>query len=146
MLYFVIDATTHEVVGSREGEFVDYNDKASSVANGKNFLTEVTITEPAFDSATEKLIGPVDSYDYLTDVATRVYTKVAKTQAELDADQLFADTVAVRQSQTDTVMILIQLFDNLLADNVIAANDFEGNVWQAYQDLKVIADRIITNQ
>jgi len=145
-LYFIIDGTTHTVTGTRAGTFTGYNDKASSLVNGKPFLSEAAITKPAFDSASEYLSPPADSYDYVTDTAIRIYSVIAKTQDALDQEQLNADTSALNAYGKDTVLVLVQLVSKLLTDGVILSTDFDPAVKDAYLDIKVIADRIIANQ
>jgi len=49
-----------------------YNTKESSTVNGKPFLVEVVVVDPAFDPSTQTRTGPIDAYDGAT--ATRTYT------------------------------------------------------------------------
>jgi len=146
MLYFEIDPVVHIIIGSRTGLFETYNTKDSSIVNGKIFLVEVDITKPAVDTEIERLSIPEDSYDYVTNVATRVYTVVTKTQMELDQERVAKDTEALRLYGKDTVLVLVQLVSKLLDDSVILASDFDPAVKDSYLEIKAIADRIIANQ
>ncbi len=116
--------------------------KVKTLANGNAAARPVETTDPPFDPATEIREGPV--LTIFADRVTEVFTVRAKTQAELDADQRAADLSVLRGAGKDAVLVLIELIDKLLADAVISAGDFTPDVRQAYQDLKVIADRVKT--
>jgi len=146
MLYFKIDPILHSIIGIVAGVFEEYNTKESSLLNEKGFLVEVIKTVPAFDSETEYLSLPVDSYDYASNSATRVYTKLTKTQEQLDAEQVASDIELLQDYGKDTILVLVQLVSKLLDDAVIASTDFDPAVKDAYLEIKEIADRIITNQ
>jgi hypothetical protein len=113
-----------------------------TLANGNPAGRPVETTDPPFDPATEVREGP--TITILADKVTEVFTVRAKTQEELDADQLSTDIGALRSAGKDVVLVLIELIDKLLADAVIAPTDFTPDVRQAYFDLKVIADRVKT--
>jgi len=148
MLFFRIDPVLHTIVGEKEGVWIEgeYNSKETSLLNRKVFLVPVVVTEPAFNSEIEYLSDAVDSYDYVTNIATRVYSIITKSQAELDAEQLDQDIEDIQNYGKDTILVLIQLVDKLIADAVIEQTDFDSAVKDAYLEIKPIADRIIANQ
>lgn len=140
MIYFKIEPGTNNILEVREGNFVKYNTKADSAVNGKPYLVEVTVTDPAHDPATQVKEGPVDAYNGTT--ATRVYSVRSKTQAELDADQLNSDLATLRSATKDCVIVLTALIDAIIAKGTLTAQDVEPVARQAYQSLKVLADRV----
>ena len=141
MLYFKIDATDQlTILDVISGDLKDPVTKAVSVINGKPFYVEVTVTDPAYDNVTQIKEGPVDTYDGTT--ATRIFTVRSKTTQELDDDQMVKDIRVLRNATKDSILVLIEFVDWALANTSMQASDFTTNVRQAYQDLKVIADRI----
>ena len=94
-----------------------------------------------FDPETENRTGPVFTVDPQTFATGAAYTVTAKTQAELDAQQLDADRSVLRNSEA-AVFVLITLIDALLANATITVNDFDAVARAAYQQLKPIADRV----
>ena len=76
------------------------------------------------------------------------------TQAQIDAwtaefaaagvEQRQIDTVKLVTAGKDVALVLVELVDWLLANTAMQAADFTPGVRQAYQDLKVIADRVKT--
>jgi hypothetical protein len=145
-LYFKIDPGDDSIIEvlSRAEPLTNFNDKTASQVNGKPYLVEVAVTDPAYDPASQVREGPLDAYDGTT--ATRTYTIRAKTQAELDAEQLAQDVGALQASGKDAVIVITGLIDALLAKGLILATDVDGTARQAYQDLKVVADRVKAQQ
>jgi hypothetical protein len=139
-LYFLIENGTNNIIEPREypaplavGQF---NTKTTAAVNGKPFLEEVSITDPAYDPATQVKDGPVDDYDGTT--ATRVYTVRAKNAAENTAD----DKAQVLGKMLDLGYIVTKLVDVLIAKGTIVPTDFDAETRQEYQDLKTIIDRL----
>lgn len=143
--YFLISATDNAILEVRRTQTLleGYNTKEDSAINGKPYLVEVAVTDPAYDPATEVKEGPTDAYDGIN--ATRIYAVRAKTAQELNTEQLNNDINVLRAAGKDTVLVLVELIDYLLANTAMSGTDFTPNVRQAYQDLKVIADRIKAN-
>jgi len=140
-LFFRIQAGTTTIVSERQlPDGTEYNDAATSLINGKDFLAPVVITNPSFDPQTEIKEGPVDNYDGTT--ATRIFTVRPKTQQELDDDGKNKDTGYVLSATKDIGIVLTALIDTLLAQNIITAQDVEPIARQAYQNLKTRVDRI----
>lgn len=146
MIYFFVSNDGSQILSVRETDDVlvdgDYNTKETSVVNGKPFYTLAAVTDPAYDPATQVKEGPVDTYDFATDTATRTYTVRAKTQGELDADQLATDLVVLKDAGKDLALVLTELVQWNLDNTAMVADDFTPSVKQAYLDLKAIADRV----
>jgi hypothetical protein len=142
-LYFEIDPIDQlTIIQARHtpNPLVKYNTKETSAVNGKSFLELVTIVDPPYDPATQVKEGPVDAYDGTA--ATRTWTVRTKTQTELDAESLAADIRSLKDAGKDAVIVVTALIDALLVKGTIVAADVEPVARQAYQDLKVIADRV----
>lgn len=141
-IYFKITAGTTNIIEviTKPAPLEGFNDKDTSLVNGKPFLVEAAVTMPIFDEAIEVREGPVDNYDGTN--ATRVYTVRAKTQTELDAEALAKDNRALRVATKDAVIVLTALIDAILAKGLLVPTDVEPIARQSYLDLKVIADRV----
>ena len=59
-------------------------------------------------------------------------------------EQRAQDVAALRAAGKDAVLVLVELIEWQLANTAMQASDFTPQVKQAYQDLKVIADRVKT--
>ena len=105
-------------------------------------LRRATVTgfEP-FDPTIEVRTGPVNTVAPDFDV-TETWTVRAKTQAELDVEQRSQDTARLREAGKDMALVLTELVTWLVTNTAMQASDFSPDVRQAYQDLKVIADRV----
>ncbi len=143
-LYFRIANGTTDILETRvfsatlsEGSF---NDKASSEVNGKDFLVEVTVTDPPFNPAAEIREATVDSYDGTT--ATRVFTVRPKTPQELKSTSDNADRVKMRGRVIDLGFVLVSLVDTLIAKGLINPNDFKLPTRLEYQDMKALLLRL----
>lgn len=64
------------------------------------------------------------------------------TQRELDEAAEARDVGTIRAAVEKLAFIQIEVIDKLLADGILAGSDFTPDVRQAYQDIKVIVDRI----
>ena len=95
-----------------------------------------------FDSATQNRSGPVVSVanNY---AVTETYTVINKTQAELDDEQKITDEIEIsRSSNKEAMWVLVELIDQLLANNTIQAKDFTPSVRAAIQSLKSKVDAV----
>ena len=85
-LYFEIKTGTTTIIGERTYSSPlapgTFNNAATSAVNGKPFLVEVTVTDPAFDPATQIRTGPADNYDGA--IATRIFSVRGKTAQETE--------------------------------------------------------------
>ena len=100
----------------------------------------IRTADPAFDPATEKL---VDDPRVITDTdVTDSRSKVALTRQEFDDIQEANDLSALRDAGRDISVVLVELVDQLLADNTIQVTDFTPAAKQNYLDVKAIADRV----
>ena len=100
----------------------------------------IRTADPAFDPAIEKL---VDDPRVITDTdVTDSRSKVALTQQEIDDNQEANDLSALKDAGRDIAVVLVELVDQLLADNTIQVTDFSAAVKQNFQDVKAIADRV----
>ena len=145
-MYFKINPTTYEIMEVLHGDYVEYNTQFSAQTNGKPYLVEVVITVPAFDEATEYLSAPIDSYNEVTNTATRTYTVITKTQGELDAEALQEDIALISDKGKDVILVLVQFVDWALENTAMSPTDFDPKVKDAFLEIKAIADRIIASQ
>jgi len=118
-------------------------DRASGLfAGGTSFddlahdpATHIQLTLPDYpDPRTERWDG-----------ATGTRAATAQELADFDAvEQRKQDISALLAAGKDTVLVLVELVDWLLANTAIVPTDFTPQVRQAYLDLKAIADRVKT--
>lgn len=141
-IYFLIEPATYTILDVRNFEPESYIDRAAGDSSGKPFLSPVTVTDPPFNEATEVKTGPVDTYDSVTDTSTRVYTVRAKTQQELDDEQLDDDIHALKSGGKDIALVLVELIEWQLANSAMSPTDFSADVRQAFLDIQAIADRL----
>lgn len=101
----------------------------------------VVITDPPYDPATQvRDSTPVDDWDGVT--ATRTYSVRDKTAQELTDDQQNNDLQTLTSAGKDLALVLTELVQWTLDNTSMTGGDFSPNVISAYQDLKVIADRV----
>ncbi len=93
-----------------------------------------------FDPATQVRTGPVLVIG--DDEVTATYEVRDKTAQELAAEQRAVDSSKLREAGKDVAVVLTELVDYLIANTAMQASNFTPSVRQAYQDLKVIADRV----
>ncbi len=114
----------------------------------KGWLPVVYVND-AYDTATQVRTGPVGCNvgDVITqgvDSVTGTYTVRDKTAQELTGEQQTQDLANLREAGRDIALVLTELVDWTLANTSMQPTDFSPIVKQAYQDLKVIADRVKT--
>ena len=91
-----------------------------------NFLLEVTEARPTYDSATHKLVEDAINYDTINKTATRSWSVVALTQAEIDErtpahveiSGIKYDTSEVSQNAFTRMMTLVSNAGMALTDEV----------------------------
>ncbi len=87
--------------------------------------------------------GPTDEIvDVGAQTVTVTHTAIDMTAQEIADRDLANDIGELRSGGKDIALVLIELIDYLLANTNMSATDFTPDVRQAYQDIKVIADRV----
>ena len=144
-LYFKIEnaGTTNDAI--IEEIYLDdgamYSDIEASLLNGKPFLTPVAIIRPPFDTETQIEEGPFDAWDGVN--ALREYIVRDKTQQEIDDEQMISDIDALQNSAgKDIALVVCELTQWILDNTAMTPADFPQSVIDAFQRVKVIADRV----
>lgn len=107
--------------------------------NKGEWLARVTVS-PAYNATTQNrsLLKTVTATE-----SVWTYTVTAKSQPELDAQAEQEDLDTLRQaSGKDAILVLVEFVEWALANTAMTGADFTADVRQAYQDIKVLADRV----
>ena len=81
---YTIYHNTDGVIATGKPYPTDEGAEIPNLAPELNFLLEVTEARPTYDSATHKLVDDAINYDTINKTATRSWSSVALTQAEID--------------------------------------------------------------
>jgi hypothetical protein len=81
---YTIYHNTDGVIATGKPYPTDEGAEIPNLAPELNFLLEVTEARPTYDSATHKLVEDAINYDTVNKTATRSWSVVALTQAEID--------------------------------------------------------------
>lgn len=81
---YTIYHNTDGVIATGKPYPTDEGAEIPNLAPELNFLLEVTEARPTYDSATHKLVEDAINYDTVNKTATRSWSSVALTQAEID--------------------------------------------------------------
>ena len=87
-IYFKIDPSDHSIIEviKKPHELGSYLTKGAN--NGKPYIVPVTVTNPDKKDNQTKT-GPTDAYNKDTGVATRVYTCIDKSAAEIAQEKIW---------------------------------------------------------
>lgn len=139
-LALVKDGVVDLIRAFKDQEAIDRKANCKRVNDVPMWRDYINSPNPAFDPATEKL---VDNPRIITDTdVTDSRSKVALTQQEIDDNQEENDIAVLKDAGRDIAVVLVELVDQLLADNTIQVTDFTPAVKQNYLDVKAIADRV----
>ena len=84
MKYTTYNSTTQEVIVTGRPHPTSDGSRPPNLADDIHILEEVTEARPTYDSATHKLVEDAINYNTIDKTATRRWSAVALTQAEID--------------------------------------------------------------
>lgn len=140
--YFKIQNNTTNIIEVIETikPLSSYITKEIAAITNYDFLVPVEVTEATLNPSIQVLNDPIDTYDGI--LATRVFTTRSKTQQKLDYDAQIKDIGLIKDKGKDLALLIIEFIDWALANTAMTATDFTPDVRQAYQNIKIIANRI----
>ena len=123
---YTIYHNTDGVIATGKPYPTDEGAEIPNLAPELNFLLEVTEARPTYDSATHKLVEDAINYDTINKTATRSWSVVALTQAEIDErtpahveiSGIKYDTSEVSQNAFTRMMTLVSNAGMALTDEV----------------------------